>query len=122
LARLRRYFRKRLFPELPAFCHQIGYDNWVQFFAPFFGSIRRARIVVTMKSAESRFERELEVFGNQVEEATQFFFAYLAVHAAAYEKEEVHALLNTAPLFWNTCMGALQTATFIALGRVFERK
>ncbi len=75
-----------------------------------------------MKSEDNRFERELEVFRNEVEAGTQFLFAYLAVNAAAHEKDEVRELLNTAPLFWRTCLGALQTAAFIALGRVFERK
>ena len=76
---------------------------------------------VGVADAERSFSRELEVFRNEVEAGTQFFFTYLAVHAVAHEKKRVHALLNTAPLFWNTCMGALQTAAFIALGRVFDQ-
>ena len=75
-----------------------------------------------MKSEDNRFERELEVFRNDVEAGTQFLFAYLAVNAAAHEKDEVRELLNTAPLFWRTCLGALQTAAFIALGRVLNEK
>ena len=75
-----------------------------------------------MATPEARFESELEIFRTEAEAATQFFFGYLAVHAVAYQHKSVHALLNRAPLFWNTCMGALQTSTFIALGRVFDQQ
>jgi hypothetical protein len=73
-------------------------------------------------SPEAQFLRELEVFRTEAEAATQFFYAYLTVHAVAAEHDPVYRLLNTAPLFWNTSLGALQTATFIALGRVFDQK
>ncbi len=72
-------------------------------------------------SPELRFERELEIFRTEAEAATQFFYAYLTVHAVAAEHDGVFRMLNTAPLFWNTSLGALQTATFIALGRVFDQ-
>ena len=29
---------------------------------------------------------------------------------------------NTAPLFWNTVLGGLQAAAFVAMGRVFDQK
>ena len=50
----------------------------------------------------------------------QFLFAFLAVHDVAYRRTAVHELLNRAPLFWNTCLAALQTSDFIALGRVSD--
>ncbi len=74
-----------------------------------------------MTSPEAQFERELEVFRTEAETAIQFFYAYLTVHAVAKDHEPVRRLLNTAPLFWNTNLGALQTAAFIALGRVFDQ-
>jgi hypothetical protein len=77
--------------------------------------------MISRMTPDERFERELEVFGTEAEQAKQFFFAYLAVHATAYQHKSVHALLNRAPLFWNTCLGALQTSAFIALGRVFDQ-
>lgn len=73
-------------------------------------------------TADEKFKHELEVFRTEGESGTQFFYAYLAVHAIAYENELVHSLLNKTPLFWNTCLGALQTAAFIALGRVFDQQ
>jgi|SRR5882762_4341439 len=74
-----------------------------------------------MATPDALFERELEVFQVEVEAATQFYFAFLAVHAVAYQHKSVETLLNQAPLFWNTCMGALQTSAFIALGRMFDQ-
>jgi len=74
-----------------------------------------------MATPEIQFERELEVFRTEAEAGTQFFYADLAVHAVAANHKPVYKLLNKAPLFWNTCLGALQTASFIALGRVFDQ-
>jgi hypothetical protein len=73
-------------------------------------------------TAEAEFKRELEVFRGEASEASQFLYAFLSVHAVAGESEHVYRLLNTAPLFWNTILGGLQTAAFIALGRVFDRQ
>jgi AbiU2 len=74
-----------------------------------------------MATPEEIFEKELEVFRTEAEAGTQFFYAYLTVHAVAGDDSSVHRVLNTAPLFWNTALGALQTATFIALGRGFDQ-
>jgi hypothetical protein len=73
-----------------------------------------------MTPAET-FERELEIFHTEAESATQFLYAYLAIHATAADNRAVFDLLNTAALFWNTNLGALQTATFIVLGRMFDQ-
>lgn len=74
-----------------------------------------------MSEPEDIFAKELEVFRTEAESAIQFFYSFISIHAVAGEHEEVHRLLNTAPLFWNTTLGALQTSTFIALGRVFDQ-
>lgn len=81
----------------------------------------RARAATTTANAEQEFERELEVFRTEAEGAAQFLYAWLAVHAAAGDDAAVHRLLNTAPLFWNTALGALQSATFVTLGRIFDQ-
>lgn len=75
-----------------------------------------------MATPESVFEQELEVFRTEAEAGTQFFYAYLTVHAVAADHDSVYRLLNATPLFWNTALAALQTATFIALGRVFDQQ
>jgi hypothetical protein len=71
--------------------------------------------------AEAEFERELEVFRAEAGAASQFFYAFLTVHAVAGDVPAVFKLLNTAPRFWNTNLGALQTSTFVALGRIFDQ-
>jgi hypothetical protein len=73
-----------------------------------------------MPTLDARFERELEIFRTEAEQCAQFLFSFLAVHDVAHRKKPVHKLLNRAPLFWNTCLGALQASAFIALGRVFD--
>src|SRR5262245_54276954 len=72
-------------------------------------------------TAEEQFERELEIFRTEAQQATQFFYAFLEIHAAAGARKPVYRLLNTAPLFWNTVLGGLQTGAFVALGRVFDQ-
>jgi len=74
-----------------------------------------------MNQPEDVFANELEVFRTEAESGIQFFYSYVAVHAVAGEHKEVHQLLNRAPLFWNTALGALQASTFIALGWVFDQ-
>jgi len=73
-------------------------------------------------AAEAKFEHDLEVFRTEVETALQFYYGFLAVHACAADTRAVHRLLNTAPLFWNSTLGALQTASFVVLGRIFDHK
>lgn len=75
-----------------------------------------------MPTPDATFEQELEVFRTETEAGTQFFYAYLTVHAVAGDHNSVYRKLNEAPLFWNTALAALQTATFIALGRVFDQQ
>ncbi|PVX26333.1 MAG: hypothetical protein CW716_06265 [Candidatus Bathyarchaeum sp.] len=74
-----------------------------------------------MNKPENIFVKELEVFRTESESAIQFFYSFLSIHAVAGDHKKVYRLLNTAPLFWNTTLGALQTSTFIALGRVFDQ-
>jgi hypothetical protein len=69
----------------------------------------------------TQFEEELEIFRTETQKATQCFYAFLSVHAVAADRDAVRRLLNMAALFWNTSLGALQTSTFIALGRIFDQ-
>jgi AbiU2 len=71
---------------------------------------------------DAEFERELEMFRKDAEAGTQFFYADITINAVARDNKEVHALLQRqAPLFWMTCLGALQVSTFMALGRIFDQ-
>lgn len=73
-----------------------------------------------MTTPDEQFERELELFRTEAEAGAQFFYADLAMHSVAADHKRVLEFLNESPLFWRTCSGALQTATFIARGRVFD--
>ena len=73
-----------------------------------------------MHSPAADFEVQLELFRTEAESAIQFFYAWDSVHALAVRDEAIVRLLNQAPLFWNTNLGALQTSTLVALGRVFD--
>jgi hypothetical protein len=59
-----------------------------------------------MPTPDARFERELEIFRSETEQATHFYFALLAIHDVARHDKMVHALLNRTALFWNTCAEA----------------
>lgn len=70
---------------------------------------------------EKQFEHELEVFRTEYEAATQHFCAYLKIHRAASEHPRFHAFLNRTPLWWNTCLAALQASSIITIGRIFDQ-
>lgn len=73
-----------------------------------------------MGSKALEFKRELEIFRTEGDAAVQFFYAWQTIDAVAGNDRSVHRALNKAPLFWNTSLGALQTATLVTLGRVFD--
>jgi HEPN superfamily AbiU2-like protein len=75
---------------------------------------------VTTLTPEAEFERELDIFRAESESAIQFFYSWQAVNAVASTDKSVRRALNRTPLFWNTSLGALQAATLVALGRVFD--
>lgn len=75
-----------------------------------------------IKVKEDMFTDELEVFRTEVESAIQFFYAYLTINAALEDNKKALDLVNKTPLFWRTNIGALQTAFFITLGRIFDQK
>jgi hypothetical protein len=70
---------------------------------------------------EAEFKLELEVFGNEVEEAIQSFYAEQTIHNVAREDQNVHRALNRNAAFWNLTSRALQANAIIVLGRIFDR-
>lgn len=74
-----------------------------------------------MVDPAAEFERELEVFGGEVEEAIQCFHVWLTVHAVARKSKKVYSLLDRHAAFWNTTLRALQANALIVLGRIFDR-
>lgn len=74
-----------------------------------------------MKSKEDRFTHELEVFRGEVDSAIQFLYAYLTTNDALADNKKALGIVNRTPLFWRTNLGALHTAFFITLGRIFDQ-
>ncbi|TAN46006.1 MAG: hypothetical protein EPN22_00635 [Nitrospirae bacterium] len=74
-----------------------------------------------MKTKEDMFTQELEIFRTEIESAIQFFYAFLTFNAVLSKDKKALDLVNRTPLFWRTNIGALQTAFFVALGRIFDQ-
>ena len=74
-----------------------------------------------MNVTEKEFEDELQIFRVSAETAAQFFYTFQAIHFLSSRDKAVLGLLNQAPMFWNTNIGALREAMFIALSRVFDQ-
>ncbi len=74
-----------------------------------------------MNVTEKDFEDELEAFRVNAETAAQFFYTFQAIHLLTSRDKTVLSRLNETPMFWNTSLGALREAMFIALGRVFDQ-
>lgn len=70
---------------------------------------------------EAEFKHELEVFGNEVEEAILCFYAEQTIHNVAREDENVYHALNRNAQFWNLACRTLQANAIISLGRIFDR-
>jgi hypothetical protein len=75
-----------------------------------------------MTPTESAFEGELELFRREVDSAIQLFYASVALNGYAFKSKTALAALNDTPLFWNTVKGALQSSTWMVLGRIFDQK
>lgn len=75
-----------------------------------------------MTNPEEKFQRELEIFRTEAQSGIQFFYTYLAFNAIIGDNKKVLDTVNKTSLFWKTNIGALQTAFFIALGRIFDQK
>src|SRR5260370_20385616 len=70
---------------------------------------------------ENEFQHELEVFGNEVEEAIQCFYAEQTIHNAARDNTNVYHALNRNAAFWKITSRALQSNAVIVLGRIFDK-
>lgn len=74
-----------------------------------------------MTEIEKKFIHELEVFRTEAQSGIQFFYAYLGINSVIGESNKALNAVNKTPLFWKTNIGALQTAFFITLGRIFDK-
>jgi hypothetical protein len=71
-------------------------------------------------AASDRFELELKEFERQVSEATQFQQAQMTLNHVAGRNQGALRAFNDAPMFWNTVRAALQYASIMAVGRIFD--
>lgn len=74
-----------------------------------------------MTTPSRKFAHELDLLHTNVWEASEFFYTFLTIQSVIQEVPEVLSAIEHAPLFWYTTQGALHTAMFIALGRVFDQ-
>ena len=74
-----------------------------------------------MTPTESKFQTELEIFDGEIRSAIQFFYFHISIHQNAGRDRTILDAVNRDLLFWNTALGATQTALFITLGRMFDQ-
>ncbi len=83
--------------------------------------IEEVREMKAMIDPEIEFKEELQVFGNEVDEAMQCFYAEQTIHNVARDNPNVHRALNRNAAFWKIASRALQAKALIVLGRIFDR-
>lgn len=66
------------------------------------------------------FERQLDSFGQEAANIASYVYAEMALHQALAVSSKALAAVNRTPLLWRTIYGALQSSTYISLGRVFD--
>lgn len=68
------------------------------------------------------FERQLSNLDRESTVIANYVYAEMAIQHAASRSEALLNRLNRTPTFWITCNAALQSAAYIAIGRVFDLK
>jgi len=68
------------------------------------------------------FEIQLENFRHEASVAARFVYADMAIKHAASKSPVLLRRLNDTPMFWLLCGASLQTASYMALGRIFDTK
>jgi hypothetical protein len=69
---------------------------------------------------EDDFIKGLDHLRMDCDAATQYLYAYLGTYKALEESPEISNALNSSPRYWPTILSGLQSAKFIALGRMFD--
>lgn len=69
---------------------------------------------------ESEYSRDHQLIDEEVNLAIESFYTHLEIHACAAEDRDVYRMLNEQPTFWNVQLYGLQSAFFLALGRIFD--
>jgi AbiU2 len=76
---------------------------------------------IPIPDQEARFEHELLVFENEVDEAMRCFYIWRALKKAAPKTRRLFRQLNKNAEFWNTVSTSIQSNSLIVLGRIFDK-
>lgn len=68
------------------------------------------------------FEIQLENFRHEAYVSARFVYADMAIKHAASKSPVLLRRLNDTPMFWLLCGAALEAASYMALGRIFDTK
>lgn len=68
------------------------------------------------------FIKQLENLRWEANIIAGYIYAEMTIHHAASKSKKLLHRLNESPTFWKTCLAALQSSAYIALGRVFDTK
>lgn len=73
-----------------------------------------------MRAFEAEFEQLLEMVGAEVRTCVTHTYGSLAFNFVAGSDPRILDLINRNANFWNSLLGANQTAAFMALGRIYD--
>lgn len=73
-------------------------------------------------SRHKDFLIQLENLRHEAGNSARYIYAEMAIQHAASKSDKLLSRLNNTPTFWIACGAALQSAAYIALGRVFDTK
>lgn len=68
------------------------------------------------------FENQLKSLEHEANVIANYTYAEMTIQHAASQSKKLLDHLNETPTFWISCTAALQSAAYIALGRVFDQK
>ena len=71
-------------------------------------------------SNEQRFEEALKIFGDQVAEATQFWFAAATMNEVARRDNDTLEALNLTPSFWITARVAMEYQAILCMSLISQ--
>jgi hypothetical protein len=66
------------------------------------------------------FERQLENLEHEAGVIANYVYAEMTIQHAASKSTNLLRRLNQTPVFWIACTAALQSSSYISLGRVFD--
>jgi hypothetical protein len=68
------------------------------------------------------FEKQLVNLDNEANVIANYVYAEMAAQYAISKSKALLETINMTPTFWRTCFAALQSAAYVALGRLFDTK